>query len=387
MKDIIFINSHPIQYFAPMYKYMNEQGIKTKAWYCSDESVKGGFDNQFGTQVKWDIPLLDGYEYRFFKNHSPKPSHFTGFFGLMNFGMIKALFQIPKSVIVVHGWHYFTHFAILMLAKFAGHTVCVRSESPYKQEAKKKGGKQTIKRFYLKRILFPRIHYFLYIGTQNKLFYKDYNLPDKELVFCPYSVDNRRFRKENDTLKIQREDIRSGLGIASADKIILYTGKYIDKKKPLDLLRAYQQLNHSSVWLILVGEGELRSEMERFIDEHDLSKVILTGFVNQSKIAEYYSISDVFVMCSVSGETWGLSVNEALNFGLPVVVSDLTGCSEDLVKNGQNGFIFTASNTGDLKNKIEQTWMIHKTSAAAVSLSTADIFSYHTVAKNLSSIL
>jgi glycosyltransferase involved in cell wall biosynthesis len=45
-------------------------------------------------------------------------------------------------------------------------------------------------------------------------------------------------------------------------------------------------------------------------------------------------------MCSGTGETWGLSVNEAMNFGKPVIVSDTTGCSADLVKQGQNGFVF-----------------------------------------------
>ena len=110
MKDVIFINSHPIQYFAPMYKYMNEHAVNTKAWYCSDESIKGGLDKQFGVDVKWDIPLLEGYAYRFFKNYSWKPSHANGFFGLINLGIITQLFKIPKSVIIVHGWNYLRTF-------------------------------------------------------------------------------------------------------------------------------------------------------------------------------------------------------------------------------------------------------------------------------------
>src|SRR5688572_15482639 len=157
MKDIIFINSHPIQYFAPMYKYMNEQGVLTKAWYCSDESIKGGFDKQFGVNVKWDIPLLDGYESRFFKNNSWKPSPSNGFFGLVNFGMIRELFKIKKSVLVVHGWHYFTHMLIILLGRLLGHTVCIRNDMPLSHEAAKKGVKQTIKKIGLKYILFPRI--------------------------------------------------------------------------------------------------------------------------------------------------------------------------------------------------------------------------------------
>src|SRR5918993_294520 len=99
MKNIIFLNSHPVQYFAPLYKFLNEHNLATKAWYCSDESIKGGLDVQFGVQVKWDIPLLEGYESVFLKNYSWKPSHFKGFFGLMNFGVLRQLSSEPKSII------------------------------------------------------------------------------------------------------------------------------------------------------------------------------------------------------------------------------------------------------------------------------------------------
>ena len=160
MKDIIFINSHPIQYFAPLYKYLNEHGVKTKAWYGSDESIKGGMDKQFGTEVKWDIPLLQGYQYEFFKNYSWKASHFNGFLGLINLEMIGRLFSIPKSVIIVHGWHYLTHFIVLLIGRLLGHTVCLRCEMPQNQEALKTGWKQSLKKFGLKHLLFPRINYF-----------------------------------------------------------------------------------------------------------------------------------------------------------------------------------------------------------------------------------
>ncbi|MBC7508710.1 MAG: glycosyltransferase family 1 protein, partial [Ferruginibacter sp.] len=86
-KEVIFINSHPIQYFAPLYKYLNENGVSTAAWYCPDLSIKGGIDKEFGVKVKWDIPLLDGYQYRFFRNFSLNPSHENGFFGLFNPGL------------------------------------------------------------------------------------------------------------------------------------------------------------------------------------------------------------------------------------------------------------------------------------------------------------
>lgn len=387
-KEVIFINSHPIQYFVPLYKYLNENGISTAAWYCTDETLKGHVDKEFGVRVKWDIPLLDGYKYRFFKNYSPKPSHSNGFFGLINLGMIWHLFKTSKSVIIVHGWHYCTHLLILLLAGLKGHKVCLRYEMPYNQEILKKGWKQEFKRNFLRRIIFPRIQHFLYIGTQNKMLYeKIYKISSERLIFCPYSVDNKRFTSEWLQLKECRNTIKKGLGIGADEKVILYSGKYIDKKRPLDIVKAFANLKNNSCWLVMLGEGELRGEIEQCIAEHKLQKIILTGFVNQSKVAEYYSMSDVFVMCSSVGETWGLSANEALNFNLPLIISDLTGCSIDLVKKGENGFIFETGNVDDLTDKlatIVSDLPRYKNNRSEQILAK---YSYCSIAKNLTSLV
>ena len=358
---------------------MNEQGVRTKAWYCSDESMRGAKDLEFGVDVKWDIPLMEGYEFEFFKNYSWKASHTQGFFGLINLGMIRQLFNEPKSIIIVHGWHYFTHFFLIMLGKILGHTICIRNEMPQKQEVLKMGLKQTIKKFFLKYILFPRIHYFLYIGKQNYLLYKSYQLPEKRLVFCPYAIDNNRFNKQSHLLKTHISQIKDRLKIPVASRVILYTAKYIKKKNPLDLLSAFRKINIPDCWLIMVGEGKMRDDMEKFILENDLQQVVLTGFINQFSIPEYYAISDVFIMCSGAGESWGLSVNEAMNFNLPLILSDLTGCSDDLVNEGDNGFVFKTGDVEELAERIKWvlnenklTWsipsekLVHKYSYAAI---------------------
>jgi glycosyltransferase involved in cell wall biosynthesis len=98
----------------------------------------------------------------------------------------------------------------------------------------------------------------------------------------------------------------------------------------------------------------LRKEMELFILENQLENVYLTGFVNQSLIANYYAVGDVFVMCSEQGETWGLSVNEAMNFELPIVASDLVGSADDLVSPGVNGFTFPCGNVAELHKILDK---------------------------------
>ena len=72
-----------------------------------------------------------------------------------------------------------------------------------------------------------------------------------------------------------------------------------------------------------MGDGPLRNELEAYIAQYKVKNVVISGFINQSEIGTIYSMADLFVMCSGIGETWGLSVNEAMNFSLPVIVTSL----------------------------------------------------------------
>lgn len=386
-KEIIFINSHPIQYFAPMYKRMNEMGVKTTCWYCSDMSIRGAYDQQFGMNVKWDIPLLEGYKYKFFRNFSWKSSPLLSFFGLINFGMIRQLFRTPKSVIVVHGWHYFTLFCIIMLAKSFGHTVCFRCDVPYSHENLKNGILQKLKRWILKFVVFPRIHFFLYIGEQNKSLYKSYKISDSRLLSCPYAVDNDRFRNEYSRIVNDIPDIKKEIGIPRFDKAIIFSAKYIPKKRPLDVIQAFHKLKNENLWLIMIGEGELRPHMESLIRSKNIKNVILTGFVNQSQISHYYAIGDLFVMCSGLGENWGLSVNEAMNFNLPLILSDLSGCADDLVREGDNGYTFKTGDINDLADKMRRILVDGALTNTTTSIEIVQKYSYETVTESLNTLV
>jgi glycosyltransferase involved in cell wall biosynthesis len=352
-RSVIFINTHPIQYFSPLYRFMNAHGVPTHVWYCSHENVNGHFDRQFGVKVAWDIPLLEGFPHSFFRNRSWKPSLYNGFFGLINPGLLWALITEKKSVIVIHGWAYFTHVMAAFVAQLRGHEVCVRGESPLNQELMRTPGALRI-RSVLLRLLFRLYDRFLFIGTQNLEFYRYYGVPDGKLVFVPYSVDNDRFQAAARSLQPDAKLFRLSLGIPEDARVILFTAKFIQKKRPLDLLAAFRLLDHPGAYLVMVGSGELQTEMETYIREHNVHRVVLTGFVNQQEIERYYAIADVFVLCSGIGETWGLSVNEAMNFGVPIVVSDCSGCSTDLVIEGQTGFVFRTGDIHDLCRAIQK---------------------------------
>ncbi len=354
MGKIIFLNSHPIQYFVPLYQKITTENnsIEVEVVYCSGENNRdGNEDIGFGTTVKWDIPLLHGYKSIFLKNYSWFSSIDFGFWSLLNFGIIKYLFKNRKAIIVIHGWAYATNILAILFGRLFGLNICLRAETPLNQELRKNKFFIYLKHKCLK-CLFYFVEYFLFIGNQNYLFYKKFGIAESKLIFVPYCVDNNRFKET--ARNVNKTELKELLfGIPPSYKIIMFSGKYIEKKRPLDLIKAFLLLNRNDVMLVMIGEGELRSVLEKYISIHNLkNKVKLTGFVNQTEIPKYYSLANVFVMCSGLGETWGLSVNEAMNFGTPIIVSDTSGCSNDLVKHGENGYVFREGNIEELSLRL-----------------------------------
>lgn len=386
--DIVFVNTHPIQYFGPLYKQMTlDPTLNLKVFYLTGETIEGYYDKQFNKTIQWDIPLLEGYSYSFIKNNSWKPSLYKGFFGLINLGVWTEFKKIkPKAIIVIHGWSYFSLIWACFSAIFWGHILCLRGETPWNQVAIQPLWKRVMKIFVLRTFLFPIVDKFLYIGSQNRLFYRKFGVPDSKLIFTPYSVDNFRFRNDYALLKAKRKELRERMNLEMDSVVILFSGKYIPKKRPMDLLKAACLLS-ANFHVVMMGDGSLRGEMEDYIIKNKLSnRVTLTGFINQSKISNYYSIADIFVMCSGDGETWGLSVNEAMNFNLPLVVSDTTGCSDDLVEHGKNGFIFREADISGLAGALMQIIHLSKEDRAKMGHHSFEIvsnYSYQSLIENL----
>jgi glycosyltransferase involved in cell wall biosynthesis len=207
------------------------------------------------------------------------------------------------------------------------------------------------------RILFKAVAAFLAIGQENKKFYEFLGVPEKKIFFVPYAVDNDWFIKKHRELRIRNYELRKELGIDPKAVVILFVGKFTPKKRPLDLLRAYELLTNDQrpttndkAALVLVGDGELRPALEHYVKSRKLPNVYFAGFQNQSQLPKYYALSDIFVLPSGLGETWGVVINEAMCFGLAVIVSDIVGCGPDLVKQAKNGYIYPLGDIARLAN-------------------------------------
>jgi glycosyltransferase involved in cell wall biosynthesis len=379
---LLFLHTHPIQYFAPLYRYLAAQGLDLEVWYFDDSSIRGAADAEFGQAVQWDIPLLEGYAYRFFPNEGHLGSDGSrGYNGYRNPALLQALRQHTPARVVVHGWSYWTYVQVLRKATRWGHQLWFRGETNLAMEKARPAWQRGYRKLML-RWLLQYVQRYGYIGTQSRLFYEYLGVPAHQMISLPYAVDNARFRAA--ALELPKANARQQLGIAPGSFVFLFAGKYIPKKRPLDLLQAFAGLPNQQLQLVMMGEGQLRGDMEAFITSHQLGdRVRLTGFINQGEVPLYYAAADALVMPSDYGETWGLAVNEAMNFGLPVIASDRTGCHTDLVKPGVNGFVFETGNVAALQGCMQSLLQADTTAMGKASLALVNQHSFETIARQI----
>ncbi|MFH1702688.1 MAG: glycosyltransferase family 4 protein [Nitrospirota bacterium] len=331
------LSSHPIQYQVPLFrKLAAHQDIDLTVYFCRNFGVgKEQLDPGFGIKLKWDIPLLEGYRYKFLTNISPKPD--SDFWGQVNPAIIKELRENRYDAIWVHGYASVTNWFSFGGAWTGKTPILLRGESHLLNY------RPWWKRFFKRMILsslFKRISAFLTIGTLNAEYYRHYGVPEKKMFLTPYSVDNDFFLKNYEELFDRRNNFKKGLDIASETPVILYASKMMPRKRSTDLLKAYEKVQEKiDVALVFVGDGVEKPFLEAYTKGHNLKNVHFVGFKNQTELPNYFVIADVFVLPSTD-EPWGLVINEAMNFGLPVITTDKVGAAPDLVKDVENGFIY-----------------------------------------------
>jgi glycosyltransferase involved in cell wall biosynthesis len=340
---------HVIQYQAPLFRMLARQPeIELSVFFCSDWGAQSYHDEGFGQEVKWDVPLLEGYRFEFLANWSMRPNS-SRFWGRINPRIIQLLRHRKFDAIWVHGWARLTDWIAMLGAFILRVPVLIRGESnllpvlpPWKS---------ALKRIVL-RNLFRRTSAFLAIGRYNAEFYSAYGVPKEKIYMVPYAVNNDFFLSQADRLADGKGKLKQDLGIAPELPVVLYSGKLIEKKRPLDLIKAFEYVSGTQkAVLVCVGAGPLERELKQYAEAKHLP-VVFAGFRNQTELPKWFAIADVFVLPS-GDEPWGLVVNEAMCFSLPIVASDQVGAAGDLVLGGVNGFVFHAGDTRSLSEHLE----------------------------------
>jgi len=319
--------------------------------YAHKQTAKGQAGAGFGVEFEWDVPLLEGYPYRFLKNVSRRPSTDT-FKGCDCPEVGDILIKEGFTHLLCVGWYTKVFWQAIWAAKKAGIKILSRGDSQL-------GMQSSLVKRWIKEIVYrPMLRVFdahLYVGRRNFEYLRHYGVPEKRLFFSPHFVDNEWWnsRARDSGIKGLRGSVSSKAESenrkAGKNVEFLFAGKFIPKKRAMDLLEAAAGVPEARV--VLVGDGPLRGQLEERAGRPDLKgRVEFVGFKNQQELPAYLAAADCLVLPSDGTETWGLIVNEAMACGTPAIVSTACGCEPDLIRDGETGYSFQAEDILGLAN-------------------------------------
>ena len=334
----LIVLTHPIQYMSPILRETAKHPkLDLTVAYCSLEGAQRKRDPDFGVEIVWDVPLLEGYPWVHVPNRSPWPG-VGRFFGLINPGLWNLIRDGAfDAVVPLTGYVHATFWIALAAAKskrllvlFGGdaHEIAPRDGKVWKTSIKKR--------------LWPRLFRLADVvvvpssGGVNLM--RSLGIPADRVVLTPYAVDNKWWLEQS--ARVDRSTVRAEWGVPEGASVVLFCAKLQPWKRPLDVLRAFSKAAVENSYLVVAGDGPLRKQLEQEARSTGLAqRVRFLGFVNQTKLPSVYCSSDLFVLSS-QYEAFGVVVNEAMLCGCPVIVSDRVGARFDLVRDGETGFVF-----------------------------------------------
>jgi glycosyltransferase involved in cell wall biosynthesis len=333
--SLAVLMTHPTQFDGPLFSRISRAGVIDLAvYYLLTDRIADKVDDELGFSPNWDIPVTEGYR-------CVSCPH----------GFVRKLVFLHRECVASHKYDlvifpgYSSLEAIFLALLPHGQNLGMRVDTaPIYPEAR---WKAWCKRMVLRR-LFQRFATFHPVGSLTEQFLKRLGVPSSKMFRFAYAVDNAYLAERAERFRQERERILSDLRISSATFIVLGVLKFVPRENPVELLRGFHVFHEKfpDSALIVVGAGPLLREMEAYIAAARLANSVrLVGYAKYGELPKWYAISNVFVH-PATRECWGVSVNEAMACGLPVVASSSVGSSYDLIQDGANGYQYPS---GDVK--------------------------------------
>jgi glycosyltransferase involved in cell wall biosynthesis len=341
--------SHPIQYFTPLWQELSARpGVELCVYYFSRHGLVHSQDPGFGRAFAWDIDLLAGHAHRFLPRRWPTRDPLDPSPRALNAGLLPALRQ-GWDVVFVNGYAHWNNRFIALACRALDIPVLCFGDSNLHSEPSKPKAKLAAKRLAL-RLFLPHVSACLAAGGASRRYFERYGVDPASIFICPYAVDVGRFRRtvaQADAARLA--ELRARWRIPQGKRVILFCGKLVRWKRPLDVLLAVRALQRADTLAVFVGDGELRGQIER----EGGSGVVSVGFVNQSEIPLALSLAEVLVLSS-DYEPYGMVVAEAQCLGVPAVVSDACGCHgpDSVLQDGVSGFVYPTGDVAALRERL-----------------------------------
>lgn len=359
---IIIIQNRPTQFDVPLYAKIHQNSVfdlivfYTKA-ACTDSSA---IDSETAIIPQWDH--LQGLVYK-------------AIFEQSAFRMWWQILTLKPDHVVICGWYPRSQALLALLLRLSGVRIGVRSDNTLEHTylcGIAGGLKRVIMSISLG--LFNAWHP---VGTLARAYLEKLSIVQRSVFYFPYAVDVDWFAEQAAGYLVQRLSARKKFGLAEDDYVVLGVMKWAEREDPLTLVDAILKASSivPKIKLLLVGDGPLKADVEKRLVT-DPKRLIAPGYAKYSELPLYYAISDLFVHPARS-EPYGVSVQEALSCGLPVIVSDKVGAAVDFLEPGRNGDFFTVGQVDDLAELlIAYSYRQHDPTIREAALRKANEWSY-----------
>jgi glycosyltransferase involved in cell wall biosynthesis len=334
---IAFLVERPTQFEAPFYRFAaQDPEHELRVLFTGSGAGDPAYDPELGRPVSWGIDLLGGYPYERCPEAAPAP------------WLAERLQPGRCDLLIVNGYTQGIYRLGARIARRAGVPTALRLDSVlWDISPLRKLAKRLLFATYMQRAY----DLFLATGSLTLEYLRAFGVPDERTGLFPYAVDVDAFRDRSRLTPGERAGLRERLDVPLEARVVLGLAKLNDREAPWDLLRAFARLGLEDVWLVLAGDGPGRPALEGFARDHGLARVRFPGYVPYPELPALYAAADLFVHAARE-ERWGVSVQEALACGLPVIASSRVGAGRDLIADGVNGFVYPAGDDGELARRI-----------------------------------
>ncbi len=333
--NLIYVLDKPIQNNLP-YRLMAKQAdIASTVLYIQSSSTNKGVESINEAVTK--VALGNDYLYHFLAE-----SFVKRFFELLTY--------IRKAdVLVVYGYFNIWQRLAIILAKLFGKKLILTSDSTYLQGTYESAGWKLKLKPFLQRFLYNTVANGLWVpSTASSQYHQSIGIHGQQLAITPYAVDEEMIQSVS--AGTDKQQFRMEQGIPAHATVFIFCAKFIERKRPLDVLKAFAELakSNKAVRLIMIGDGPLKQSLLVTANELGVNEqVLFPGLVQYRHLPKWYTASDVLVFSS-EHEPYGLPVNEAMLCGIPVIVSDRIGARLDLVEQDKTGWIYPVGDTNTL---------------------------------------
>jgi len=333
---VLFVASHPVQYQAPLFRRMaGHPTLDLQVAYCTLRGAQGAHDPEFGANIQWDVPLLDGYSWTHVLNRG---SGAESFFGLFNPGLWRLIRGGNYDAVVSYvGYVRASFWVALAAAKLSNAAFIFGTDAVSLTPRDGPAWKSKVKKFLWPR-LFRLADQVIVPSASGVDLMRSLGIPQERVTLTPFVVDNDWWMQQSKL--VDRPAVRAGWGAAPDTLVILFCAKLQPWKRPLDLLRAFAKANLSNAILVFAGAGPLLPQLESEAASLGVaSSVRFLGFLNQTQLPAVYTAADLLMLPS-EFEPFGLVVNEAMCCGCAVAASDRCGAARELVAPVDSRLVF-----------------------------------------------